>query len=220
MGRITVVCTRHEELGKCNSSELLRIIESIKPDVFFEELSVSNFDRAYNQNSLVTLESSAIKLYRKDNNVIQVPVDTYPLSRNHEERVHSMYARLTTLNTEDSYNFRSILDQQVRLAEVQGFSFLNSGLNDDLFMRMDSLKEKMLMYLDDERLNDIHTAEINVINERENEMLKNIYAFATNSIFGEAMMFIGSAHRRTIFPLIEKFHQGQEINIEWRNYFN
>lgn len=39
ISRVTIICTRHEENGNCNSTQLLNIIDGIKPDVTFEELS-------------------------------------------------------------------------------------------------------------------------------------------------------------------------------------
>jgi hypothetical protein len=35
MYNITIVCTHHSEVGKCDSGELYNIIESINPDVIF-----------------------------------------------------------------------------------------------------------------------------------------------------------------------------------------
>jgi hypothetical protein len=47
MYSITLVCTRHEELGKCHSNELHQIIETINLDVIFEEIPPSFFDKYY-----------------------------------------------------------------------------------------------------------------------------------------------------------------------------
>ena len=39
MYNITLICTAHKEVGKCNSVELYKIIEEFKPEIIFEELS-------------------------------------------------------------------------------------------------------------------------------------------------------------------------------------
>ncbi len=48
-------------------------------------------------------------------------------------------------------------------------------------------------------------------------MLRNIYDFAEQNAFNQAVMFIGSGHRRTLIPLIEMFEKKEKINIEWIN---
>ena len=45
MYNITLVCTRHEELGACNSHEMHKILETINPEVIFEEIPPSFFDQ-------------------------------------------------------------------------------------------------------------------------------------------------------------------------------
>ncbi len=50
MHNIVLVCTAHTETGKCNSDELHKIIESLGPDVIFEELSSDLFDKFYKTN--------------------------------------------------------------------------------------------------------------------------------------------------------------------------
>lgn len=47
MNEIYLLCTRHENLGECNSQELYNIFERIKPDVIFEETPPSYFDLYY-----------------------------------------------------------------------------------------------------------------------------------------------------------------------------
>lgn len=67
MFNITLICTVHYEQGKCNPMELCRIIEHIKPDIIFEELSKANFHYFYDEQRPANLETNAkeiIKLIR------------------------------------------------------------------------------------------------------------------------------------------------------------
>ena len=50
MNNITLISTMHSEGGKCTSDELFKIIESIKPEVIFEEISIDISDKIYNQH--------------------------------------------------------------------------------------------------------------------------------------------------------------------------
>lgn len=57
-----------------------------------------------------------------------------------------------------------------------------------------------------------------MIKDREDEILRNIYSFVSKNQFEQAVLFIGSGHRRTILPLIEIFKNKEQIKISWQNY--
>ncbi len=40
MYNITLICTRHSEIGECNINALYKIIERIEPDLIFEEKKI------------------------------------------------------------------------------------------------------------------------------------------------------------------------------------
>ncbi len=62
MKRVSVVGTRHEEKGCANSSELLAILERIKPEVIFLECPPAAFD-AYFNGDPGNLEAIAVSRY-------------------------------------------------------------------------------------------------------------------------------------------------------------
>jgi hypothetical protein len=218
MMNVTVIFTQHKESGKCNSSELLNIIEIIKPTVIFEELSHSNFDKSYRENKLVTLETNTIKNYIINKEIIQLPVDTFPRTREYDESVDLLYSRICGCATQDSFYFRQTIEQQTQLANSEGFTFLNSQRNDQLLNELDKLKTKILEFLNEENLYKIQRDELQMIKDREDKILKNIYAFASNNQFEYAVLFIGSGHRRTILPLIENFNTKEQTKISWQIY--
>ena len=47
MYNIILLSTKHIESGKCNSFELYKIIETINPEIIFEEIPPSKFDAVY-----------------------------------------------------------------------------------------------------------------------------------------------------------------------------
>ena len=66
MYNITLISTEHRESGKCNSDELRKIIESIDPEVIFEEeTDDERYQKLYNgtHNSIEPLEVQCIKKY-------------------------------------------------------------------------------------------------------------------------------------------------------------
>lgn len=60
MYNITLICTRHDELGKCNSNELHQIIEHVNSDIIFKEISPTFFDKYYIEKIRNNLESETI----------------------------------------------------------------------------------------------------------------------------------------------------------------
>src|SRR2546430_2714564 len=74
MKRVSVVGTRHEEKGRANSSELLAILERIKPEIIFLEWPPAAFD-AYFNGDPGNLEAIAVTRYCEDHNVDLIPVD-------------------------------------------------------------------------------------------------------------------------------------------------
>jgi hypothetical protein len=218
MSRITLIYTRHEESGNCNSSQLLKIIERVQPEVIFEELSQANFQRAYNDETLHTLETTAIKRYITCHDVVHIPVDTFPRGREHDENVNRLYSILTSGITQDAFQLRQLIRQLSDLSGEYGFNFLNSSENDEYLNNLNSLKSRILELLKNDRLNRIHESEIQMINDRERQILRNIYTFKKENSFNEGLMFIGSGHRRSFPALIKKFKDQERLKLIWRNY--
>jgi len=71
-----LVFTRHEKLGKCNSNELYQIIETINPEVIFEEIPPSYFGKYYIRKSLNNLETDTINKYSETHKMEHIPGDS------------------------------------------------------------------------------------------------------------------------------------------------
>jgi len=61
MGSITLIATAHKENGQCNSEELFKIIQTIAPNVIFEEIPPNRFQDVYGGKTVDSLETSTIK---------------------------------------------------------------------------------------------------------------------------------------------------------------
>jgi hypothetical protein len=74
---ITVLFTHHSELGKCNSDELYKIIESVNPDIIFEELQEDLFKIVYNGNQFPNEppEVKCVRRYLQGHKINHIPVD-------------------------------------------------------------------------------------------------------------------------------------------------
>jgi pheromone shutdown protein TraB len=215
MYNITLICTRHEGIGKCNSDELENIIININPEIIFEELSKENFDRAYNTKKLYTLETSAIKFYKLNHELTHFPVDTYERPKNHDEEVDHLYDIVKKSDSKESRDFMDAFNRQKACCRTYGFRFLNSDYNDALNEEIEILKDKAVEILNDERLLEIRKREKKVIDKREHEILRNIYGFSKQYEYKHSILFIGSGHRKSIINKIEAYENKGPLKLNW-----
>ena len=54
-----------------------------------------------------------------------------------------------------------------------------------------------------------------ITNNRDNEMLKNIYNYSMNNEYKNAIFIIGSEHEKSILEKIEEFNKKYTIKINW-----
>lgn len=216
MHNISLIFTRHKTSGNCNSYELYKIIQSINPEVIFEELSFSNFHKSYEEKNLITLETNAIKMYLLEHPIKHLPVDTFFLNRSYDEDLEYMYNRiLDNIAHNDPSNPINLI---AAYASSYGFRFLNSEHNNDLFRKFETIKAAVLNLLNDDRLFQINKLEKEVIEKRENEMLTNIYLYSRENEYRHGLFFIGSGHRESILQKIRKNNEIWKPKINWIIY--
>jgi len=110
MYNITLISTFHTEMGKCNSDELYKIIQSISPEIIFEELPVRAFDIIYSREfSDEPLEVKCIKKYLQNHNIEHIPVDI-----DIDERLTNNYSNYI-INTFNKYPDYQKLENEQKL---------------------------------------------------------------------------------------------------------
>jgi pheromone shutdown protein TraB len=202
-------------MGSCNSFELHKIIEKINPEIIFEELSKSNYDNIYKAQSLITVESNAIKLYLQSHSIEHIPVDTFNLPISYDENVGLMLRSLTDSPRSESIQLRRFLDHQASLMYHGGFNFLNSDQNDEFMERIHNQREKILNIISVEWLFMIANLEKEVIDKRENVIIDNIYIYSEEHVYNQAILFIGAGHRKAMIKKIEERKAQEKIKINW-----
>lgn len=217
MHKITLICTRHNSLGLCNHSALYRIIETIKPQVIFEELPSSEFDNFYTTKQKSTLESETIIEYKKKHSVTQVLVDSNNIPSNefftkYEQLIRSVEGRID----ENGFTFRQLTDQHKSYTELYGFNYLNNKSCSIINTALYNTIEATLEVLQNEDLNTIFNNWKNTNSERENYMLNCIYDYCQTNNFSQAIFLIGSAHRQSIINKISDFQQSKPIKLNWQ----
>jgi len=213
MYNITLIYTMHLGIDKCNPKELYDIIEKENPEVIFEEFDISRTDDEYYKNGhyknqdICTTETVAIMKYLENHQVVHIPVDTYDVTYFPKD----MYAKISSNNEEYSNLFINIL-----LSGQQGFSYFNSKECSDSFERLHAIEEEVIRNLNDEKLSNAYKSWQLITDNRDNEMVKNIYHYSENHCYNNAIFIIGAEHRKSILDKIQEYERKNEFKINWK----
>jgi hypothetical protein len=226
---IILIATCHIEKGLCNSIELSKIIEQIHPDVIFEEIPPSKFEAVYAGRRHESLEIKAIKFYlQKYPDTAHHPVDL-DIDQETEKQtkcdMQGFYKICKDYNSE--YNF---LDTNLYYWSIRyGFSYLNDNRCSELLSRKKSLEEQILFHLkndtnqralDHEKLAQAYKNWIDEIENREKEMIRNIYNYMKPGKYERALFLVGAEHRKPIIQKIQEYEAKENFTLNWTFYID
>ena len=204
MHNIRLVCTFHSESGKCNADELYKIIEHINPDVVFEELTPYLYDIIYNKNILdesAPPEVKCIRKYKQQHNIKNIPVDN-EVDSNFTNEIDFLFSSFKKYNI-----YNEIEIEQIKLVAQEGFAYLNSENCSKLFEKQRITEKQLLAFegINKFKLNNIYKTFYEEQDNRENEMLRNIYTYSKENNYNQAVFLIGAAHRSSIIRKIAEY---------------
>lgn len=218
MHNITLISTNHKEIGKCNSDELYKIVESINPEVIFEELSSKLFDFIYNINSLnlphdLVTEIKCVKKYVQNYKIKHIPVDI-------NIRYISDKEQNWMFDTYEKYeDYNKIDEEQYLLTAEYGFNFLNSDKCLNLSEQNNIIKKNIIAVdINKNKLFRVHQLFNRQDETRENAMLQNIYNYSKENQYNRAVFLLGCAHRKSIIEKIKECEKLSEIKLNWTIY--
>lgn len=221
MHNITLIGTRHEESGRCTSNKLYKIFEAINPDVIFEEVPPSYFDKYYVTKIRRNLESDTVLKYLEGHDIQHIPVDSDDVpSDSFFKDIEYLHKRIEGLADINGFNYRNYYDKSSSYIRMYGFQYTNS--NDSIAIQNEienSIKEG-LKKINDEKLYQIYQEWVRVTEKRENEMIQNIYDYSKQHNFNRAIFMIGFAHRKSIIQKITEYENTSDIKLNWTFYNN
>ncbi len=214
MYHVHIIFTQHAAEGNVNSYELLKLIESIQPDVIFEEIGSVVYDQVYVQQNRLKLESEAVKAYLMTNDLEHIPVDTFEPPDGYYSRQNHL---LEVLNRHfyKSVRHHNAFTNLVNSSTAGGFPFLNSDENDTLLNDFENEQNQHLAELGDDNLNQIAALRNEVNSKRDEEMIDNIYKYGEQNAFQKAIFLIGAGHRRSIKKKLDKIEPRYDVEIKW-----
>jgi pheromone shutdown protein TraB len=212
MNNVTVIFTIHEGYGVCNADELYKIIEQIKPDVIFEELTPYLHDILYNKgifDETAPLEFKCIWSYKEKHNIKNIPVDI-GVSSTFSNSINRMFKLF-----EKYYFYKEIIIEQKNKIEQDGFNFLNSDEYSYFVEKQRTIESKIIEEVNNNQLNKIYKSFYNYMDFRENFMLNTIYAYSKEINYDRAVFFIGAGHRSSIIRKIAEYQLKEDIKLNW-----
>ena len=221
MYNITLLGTRHEEVGFCTSNELYKIFETIRPDVIFEEIPPSFFNEYYVTKTRRNLESDTVLKYLEHHNIPHIPVDLDDVpSDAFFKDLEYMYNSLENLVDINGFNYRNFSNKNSMYIRMYGFPYINSNDSIAILNEIQDWTEKGLQMINDETLWKTFQEWLKVNEKRDNKMLQNIYNYSKEYTFNNAIFMVGFAHRKSIMQKIPEYEMNSELKLNWTFYNN
>ena len=212
MYKVNLISTRHLPMGECNVNNLYNVLEYIQPDVIFQELPPSS-------KSSGILESKAVYLYRYENmsrNILvrfvdkeEVPSDLF------FNQLKDMFNQFDRLNTENGQIYRSLMDADKTKVMEFGLSYLNSQKTENLNDEIKSAIYRCINDLGNGSFLELYDKLSNIVAERDNEMIRNIYEYANSNSFINAVFLVGSAHRNNLTKTALDYNDISKVKLNW-----
>lgn len=210
MNKITIVGTVHNERGRCNKAELVKILDVISPNVVFEEISEKAYREMYVENGTWKLESEAIKEYQKYHLIEHVPVDQIGVSMSLLRRYQDLHMQVErrsrlyqVLCDQDSLNWRN-----------KGFGYLNSGEFIELNRRLDEEIENVASRIISKTPRNTFQEWRKLDHDREQDMVDSVYSYCRDNTFETGVLLCGAAHRKSIIEKIRVYEAKEPDTIQ------
>jgi len=217
MYNITLISTEHRESGKFNSDELYQIIESINPEVIFEEETDDDKYHSYynEEDSFKSLEIQTIIKYKRDHDVRNIPVDgdqEQYLSFKEWEYMDDFFNQYTA--------YKLIIREHCSLRNKYGFAYLNSERCFEILRKIKLTEEQLISFsgIKKDILSRYYTLFHKKHDVRENTMLQNIYQFSKENQYNQAVFLLGYAHRKSMEKKILEYESEDSLKINWSFY--
>jgi hypothetical protein len=217
MYKVTLISTEHRESGKCNSDELYNIIESINPNVIFEEETNDDKYLSYynEEGSFKSLEIQTIIKYKQNHDIINLPVDTQTnqfLSFKEWDYLFERFKQFVA--------YKQLLKEHCSLRDKYGFAYLNSERCSTIFEQTKLTEEQIIAFnaIGNDYLRRTYNLFQKEHDVRENAMLQNIYKFSKENQYNQAVFLLGYAHRKSMEKKMLEYEPKDTFKIEWSFY--
>jgi hypothetical protein len=212
--KIIVVCSAHKERGFCNSKELLGILEQLKPDIIFEELSSRLFEKCYVYNEASFLETDTIKQLLRKVETKHIPVDIDIGSEQEIIRSFKQCNIVFDKLIDTCYEYYRLKEKNEIMTRKYGFRYLNSELHDSIDQKTVNVELSTLKNSSPDLLY-AYNNWIILNDKREKSIINNVSEYCkTNDVYN-GVLLIGAGHRRAVKNIFMKENTSEDQTIDW-----
>ena len=207
---ISLIGTVHVENGLANISALKAILERLRPDVIYAEISTAMLTD-YLDGSHGNLESAAVAQYRVSHSVAVVPVDLDKPDENFFQESMEMFNKVERTSS----IYRRLLDQHHLDTKNHGFTYLNSERCGQVWAKIYKETFETLEWIGDARLREIYAHWKKVNDDRETAMLEKIIRHSIENAPNRSVLLVGAAHKKELASKIKGFQESETPTIHW-----
>jgi hypothetical protein len=103
----------------------------------------------------------------------------------------------------------------------EGYDFLNSKKSEELIETKRSIEENLIKsQINNHQLSRIHQLFYEEQHKREHEIITNIYNYSVKIEYNQALLLLGSGHRKTIFEKTKRYESENPVKLNWALYGN
>jgi len=214
MNTISLIATTHAEKGLANSKSLCSILQRINPELVFIELPQNQYTDYFTKFTLKTLESDAINIFRKHNQIEVSLVDSVAPDTSIIKEINFLFDNIHS----NSKYLDDILEYINQFTCQYGFPYLNSNKHNEHLKAQKEEEQKTVQRLNNPKFIELYEMWNNIHDQREIAMLHNIQEHSTKHSFKNAVFLVGSAHSHSIFKKAK--NTDFQSNIELINFGN
>lgn len=211
MKKISLICSFHGERGITNISELHGILERIQPEVIFLEVPAEWRGNSGLLERTNNLESNAVARYVAGHPAELIPVDLPTPEEAFFRKARNFFEEIE----KHSYEYCRLVDQSTSRMGIEGFAYLNSESNNKYHSDVHSEIVATIENGGRKWLAEYYSEWCRVMEQRDIEMLKNIYLYCRDHEFEKAVFLVGAAHRASIIVKSGARSLSGSAEVQW-----
>lgn len=210
MKRVALVATYHGERGAANVSQLLAILERIRPEVIFLEIPSAAADDFFD-GTRSNVETTAARRYRELHTVELVPVDLPSPEAKFFRDNRDLHDRVKRT----SPKYGQLLYRHSEYVREYGFAYLNSEHCSKLLSDLEEATLAAARALGDGRMVELHELWRHTNELRDKAMVKHIRDYCAQHAFDRGAFLVGAAHRQSIIDKSREDRGAGLSTIQW-----
>ncbi|PNQ73086.1 hypothetical protein C1T31_08840 [Hanstruepera neustonica] len=209
MSTLIVLGSAHSEGGACTSEELYNIIQEIKPEVVFCEVSPEKLPQFLKRTDVSSTEMEAIKRLINEESINVVPVDVN--EDPFDQRLEAMFS----LFKRKMKVYINAHNMSLNETYLKGFKFLNSVDSDKIFRDKNDMERYFIETVNNQELSNFYSDWLKWNDKRENQWINLVHNYFKINKPKVGVFLVGAGHRFRLIDKIENVKNRNKLLVSW-----